>query len=256
MNSCVYCSKTTNLNTQLTLNFDNNQKVVVHICDEHAEDATIKSAKEAYYNRNKQIEEVLAQARALGLNIQFENGIITATAPAPATAPVQAPIPQAVQPVQQIQPQVVQPQPSPPITENKSSDNTVPTNLLHKNFDVSMVTTGLERHSGIDLNKVVADLPEGALEGTAEVDAIDGRAGTQIVYQKKRVDGTGTTLIKINKTTDRELQDRFKRMADDDTSAYERMRPCPLCRGNFVIKNGRETIICPKCNGTGEISII
>ena len=39
MQTCVFCSTTSNLNTQMTITVDD-VKITVDICDEHAETAT------------------------------------------------------------------------------------------------------------------------------------------------------------------------------------------------------------------------
>jgi len=74
MSTCVYCGASENLNTTLQITLDGGERTTVVICDEHAEDATIKSARIAYTNRQKQIDEFLAQAKLLGLNISVNPG--------------------------------------------------------------------------------------------------------------------------------------------------------------------------------------
>ena len=72
--SCVYCGGSDNLNTTFTITIDE-EKIKVFICDEHAEDASVKTAKEAYLKKQKDIDSFLAQAKALGLNVTINNGI-------------------------------------------------------------------------------------------------------------------------------------------------------------------------------------
>ena len=60
---CVYCESSENLNTSLQVKLEDGSRVSVDICDEHAEEATIKSAREAYLAKQDKIKEVLEQAK-------------------------------------------------------------------------------------------------------------------------------------------------------------------------------------------------
>lgn len=249
LNQCIFCDSVDNLNTSLTIAVDDG-KVVVRICDAHAEDATVKSAREAYLERRKAIDALLAQAKALGLQIAEQpSGLVIATKPQPQT-PVK---------------------PQQPIVEEQIPDgeNVVPTNKLDRLRFQSVggsVGNGISvsSHSSLDASSLTDKLPEGALEGFAELAVVEGRGGQPLAIPQRRVDKTGVTRITINKSTDAALQDRFKKMANDTMgdrtpdfarSGYQHtQRQCPLCKGACVVKQAKKDIMCPKCNGAGVIS--
>src|SRR5208283_5164588 len=68
-NTCIFCGKPENLNTSMTIQVDEG-KVKVDICDDCAEEATLKKAREAYQKKMEAIKDILAQARALGFELQ------------------------------------------------------------------------------------------------------------------------------------------------------------------------------------------
>lgn len=251
--SCVFCNSSDNLNTSFTISLDNGEKIVVMICDEHAEDATVKSAKIAYMQKKSQIDALLEQAKALGLELVESNGLaLMKSKPAPAPAPIQ---PRTNKPKQDV------------ITED---NDYIPTEVIDgRNAPMPIIssnTAGVESYSTADLNSIRGKLPENALKGQAKIGVFEGRQGQPITLVKQRKDGLGTTNVQIvKKENDRALQDRFKRMADnsmrDDTpdfakSGYHRsFTDCSLCRGSGEVKHGNQLITCPKCQGSGIIDL-
>jgi hypothetical protein len=249
--NCVFCSSTNNLNTTFQITLDDGVKVTVKICDEHAEDATVKSAKAAYMNREKQISAFLEQAKALGLNISLNNSNNLAVATAPSRQVVSQPV------VNEVFTDAV-----------LEGDDVVDTAVLNR----SMRSVGgntefgmMESHSSLNMSDFTDKLDPNLLRGKAKITMAEGRQGMPIAIPEKRVDGTGTTRVKITqKMNDSKLQDAFKRMADNTMrdsgpdfahSGYKNSTStCTFCRGDCVIKNGRETVMCPKCNGSGIIS--
>ncbi len=259
MSQCVYCAATTNLNTSFNISLDDGKKVSVMICDAHAEDATVKTAKAAYLDKQAQIDDIMAKARALGLNItgmQQQGSLL---------------IPVMEQPKAR---QMVQEE-APPVATDLEGDHIISTDLIDSragmmsiggNTDMGHVSS-LPSHSFSGLQD---QLPQNARKGRAKMTMVEGRAGQPLAIPETRVDGTGTTRIRISKKEDDgRLQTRFKKMAKDTIdhdrvpnfarAGYQNTQTdCPICRGSCVVKqnvNGRvQEVSCPKCNGSGVIS--
>lgn len=246
INTCIFCNSTDNLNTQMTITREDGNKVVVKICDDHAEDATVKSAREAYNTRLEQIKVVMEQAKALGLNIEESRSGLS----------------------------VARENTRPAIdTTNKNSlildpnDPSVITTQRLQSREFRSVTgvvdgASLESHNDYSPNTLTDKLDPTALEGYAQMAINEGRAGQQIAIPAIRQDRTGTTTIIINKTeNDATLQARSKRLAQASMSndgmnykdGYAGHRVCPLCRGVGFINTGKARPVCPKCKGLGNI---
>jgi hypothetical protein len=252
MSTCVYCGVSENLNTTLQITLDGGEKTTVAICDEHAEEATIKSARVAYTNRQKQIDDFLAQAKALGLNISVNAGNNLSVAQAPAAQQVPASQPQyAPQPT--LQPMILE------------GDDVVSTDLIDNKMMQSVGGSGVESFSSFQAGSLKDKLDPGLLKGKAKITMMEGREGVPIAIPERRVDGPGTTRIKISKReNDQHLQNRFKRMAEDSIrdrspdfkSGYrDSMKSCPLCHEAGSIRNMNQDVVCPKCQGSGMISV-
>ncbi len=260
MSQCVFCDSAKDLNTQFNITLDDGQKITVSICDTHAEDATIKTAKASYLDRQKKIDEVIAQARALGLNItgMQQHGNLQ--------VPIveRKPQPQPPQP----QSEIVHPQ-----AEDLTGDGVVSTEVLDRAMMSIGGSTEFGHVSGHSSHAVRGDkstLPPNVRQGKAQLVMIEGREGMPLAIPEKRVDGTGTTRIKVNKKEDDvKLQSRFKKMAKDSIDhdrvpnfarqGYQNTQiDCPLCSKSktpgIVLQGGKE-ITCPKCNGSMVISL-
>lgn len=252
LNQCIFCDAVTNLNTSFTISVDDN-KVVVRICDAHAEEATVKSAREAYLEKRKAIDALLAQAKALGLQLAEQpSGLVVATKPQ--QQPQQHP--------QQLDESDL------PIPEG---DNIISTTKLDRAKFQSVggvVSNGIQvqSHRTIDSSTLSDKLPDGALDGYAEMAVVEGRGGQPLAIPQRRVDKTGVTRITVSKSTDAALQERFKKMAGDTMgdrtpdfakAGYQNtQKSCPMCKGACILKQGKgKEIMCPKCNGSGLISV-
>jgi hypothetical protein len=263
MAQCVFCSFTQNLNTQLGVTLEDGTKVVVLICDTHSEDATVKTARAAYMDKQKQIDAVLEQAKALGLNItgfQQQGAILVPT-------------------VAQQPQQVAQPDPIAAATAAQvlTGEDVVATEVLDSRR--GMVSVGgttdfgsVAGHQSHDVSNLKSKLPEAARKGKAKMTMVEAREGMPIAIPETRVDGTGTTRIKIHKKeTDGTLQHRFKRMAKDSIErdktpnfareGYQNTQAdCPICRGACTIRQNVGGVVkdvpCPKCGGMGFISLV
>lgn len=259
MAQCVYCEKTDTLNTQLTVTLEDGSRVTVDICDDHAEDATVKTARAAYLAKQDKIAEVIAQAEALGLKLgpTTQSGI--------ATVERQVPLPQERQPTQP-----TQPTPQPIIEDLDNEDDVVSTSVIDSRPGMMSVGGQTElgavaSHGSHEVSGKRDVLPQEAREGKAKMALVEGRGGQPIAIAEKRVDGTGTTRVKVtNKENDQKLQSRFKRMAQDSIddkvpdfarSGYKNTTvSCPFCRGQGSVNQGTKIIECPKCEGAGFIS--
>ena len=249
--TCVYCNSADNLNTSFNITIDDGTKVVVFICDEHAEEASVKTAKEAYLVKKTQIDALLAQAAALGLKlVEGGNGLAVFQNEAPAK-----------------EKPLLKPQTTKKEVIIEDDGDYIPTDIVDRK-QIAMPTivsnsAGAESYAPSDLNAIRSELPEGALKGQAKIGVFEGRQGVPIALVRQRRDGLGTTNVQIiKKENDQTLQERFKRMASmEDTpdfakSGYHKsFTDCGLCRGTGNIRNGKSMVICPKCQGSGIINL-
>jgi len=233
----------------MTIKLEDGSKITVHICDEHAEDATIKTARSAYLDRQQQIDAVLAQAKELGLELKLsEGGVVTLE---PEGKEIKAKVAK-VKNKENLK------------VPGMEGDDVVSTNQIDSSN--GMVSVGgnaggyaVDSHSSHDVGSLSDKLPAEATTGKAKMTMAEGRGGQPIAIPQKRVDGTGTTRINIiNTGGDRALQDRFKNMSSDEAGGfkdgYQGMSDCPICRGDCVVMNKNEEATCPKCQGSGFIS--
>lgn len=258
MNNCVFCKSSANLNTELTITLDDGSKVKVHICDEHAEDATVKTARVAYMELQNAINQVLEQARALGLNISVANSGLTI-----------------VQSNEQASNKVGTDEPKKSSTSKNAEvvvqellndRDLIPTEKLDSHRGMRSVGGSteygsVESHSSHGFSDLSDRLDDSVMKGVARMAVVEGREGSKIAIPTMRRDGTGTTTINIiNTENDKTLQARFKNMSDrsmnNDLPNFAKQgyakasRDCPMCRGQMVISGQT----CPKCLGTGIIS--
>jgi hypothetical protein len=226
----------------------------VDICDEHAEDASIKSAKAAYQEKQDKIKILLEQAKLLGLNIsETNNGLVVFEKPTTTNEP--------------------EPEPETPNKKapaQKMEDGFISTDMIDRHRPI--ITQGgntslgnIASHSSYDITETRAELPENALKGKVKMAVVEGRGGQPLAVPQQRIDGTGTTRINIIKSeNDSKLQERFKKMAksslgdqspDFARSGYSNSTAnCPVCRGDGTVNMGKTTQSCPKCGGSGIIS--
>lgn len=253
---CVFCEQTASSKLEITVD---DGKVIVGICDLHAEDATIKSCRTAYLQRQTQIAELLAQAEKLGLKLSTTASGITLAQTEPQT--LQEPR------VAQLE-QPVRPTP-PPLADN--NHRLIPTSQFDNRQHVPQVKVIAEGGLTVDnyashsLSNLADKLPEGARIGEVLVEQVAGRAGVPVNVETLRRDGTGETKITVRQTVDdSRLQRRFKEMAVasldgiyQDGYALEptRVRSCPFCGGRGQYRANNNLVECQKCHGTGSITV-
>jgi hypothetical protein len=243
----------------MTISLEDGNKVTVDICDEHAEDATVKTARVAYLKKQSEIDAFLAQAKALGIEVQAPqaggSGLVLAQQtqqPAPATAAPATPAAPA----------------SPLVESAEAEEGWVPTGKVDAADAKGMRSVGgqtefggVSGHASYSVSGQEDVLDESLRKGKVKLTVAEGRAGAPIAVPEKRVDGTGTTRIRIvKKESDHTLQRRFKDMAQDSKQDQQpdfrngygdSTRTCPICRGDCVV-NDQD---CPKCDGMGIISV-
>lgn len=83
-------------------------------------------------------------------------------------------------------------------------------------------------------------------------------SGRPIALPKKEVGNTGTTYYQINRVTDADLQNRFRKQAarsQQNPNAPSEYRPCTSCGGEGhtvkMVKGKKEVQICKICDGVG-----
>jgi len=264
MDTCIICSSDKNLNTQMYITI-NNKKIIVVLCDEHAEDTTVKVAKEKYLERRKQIESIMEQAKALGLNVSDSS--LKPPTPTVDAPTVDAPTVDAHGDDSSVVNDshinknrgkaIVQDMNN----EEVSEEGWISTNRYNnaeKSGYTSVGGSGAQSYSSYKVSGQEDILKEELLEGKVKMDVVEGRGGQPLPIPAKRIDGTGTTTIRIvNSENDQTLQRRFKDMAGQENTPDFRhgyndaTRTCPICRGDCYV-NGKD---CPKCKGSGLISI-
>lgn len=254
--NCVFCQSPDNLNTELTIKLDDGTKVPVQICDEHS-DRSPKDAKEAYVNTKGKIDALLAQLAQMGVTMAPQGQLVLPTSqPTP-----QAPAAPTVQPVHVQKEQMpVDPVDARSVLLKREFTHAMPTSVVDKKVNATSIGGsshgGFERHASLDTSNARKVLSE-QLEGVVEVESIEGRCGVPIQVPTKRLDGTGMTRINIVKSSDAELQSRFRNLNDaPPMGGYQlNTRPCPMCHGEAVVRSKGVEILCPKCNGSGEIGV-
>lgn len=193
--SCVVCGSLEGLNTSMTIKIDDKSHSVL-ICDEHAEETTVKTAREAFLKRQIEIDDLIAKAKALGIEIPQQ--------------PVEQPA--APQRKMLIQDTVsAEGQPIPKGTYRKSEADHI---LNRRNAQIS-VASGVAASHGSDIRSAEAEKILGSqLDGHVQLAKVPTRAGVPVVIPAKVSDGLGTTEIQIRPSSDQELQRRFKGQID------------------------------------------
>lgn len=260
---CVYCNSDQNVNTTMTLPLEGGTKAVVGICDIHAEEASVKTAKQKYLERKAKIDEFMAQAKELGIDIQVvepaKNGSSVATA---RVQQIERPAAKQFGPKDV---EVDQDDPNSIVVDTKVFDQKNKKQLITPggSFGAMGAVESIQRH---DIDEVRKELPAEAMAGKVKVEVMEGRQGQPIAIPSKRVDGLGTTIITMTKSSDQELQRRTKDMAHGTVQdshhgygphgGYDKTATCPVCRGKCETVAGGRKIKCPKCGGRGEIVVL
>ena len=268
--SCIFCSTSDDLNTEMTIKLDNGDKVTVYVCDNHAINATVQAVKDAHASRQNQIDQLIEQAKKLGLHVAEQELPVVVSKPTAASNAVQpANIGQMTPQVEEStgklekKPVVITPSSAP--SNDMDGDDIISTEVIDSSKGMQSVggASGghmVDSHGSHDFASLEDQLPEDVRRGKIKMEMMEGRGGQPLAIPKKRMDGTGTTRINIVKTGgDTALQERFKTMASSENPADFRngyqssSRDCPICKGTGFATNAGEEIQCPKCDGVGII---
>ena len=267
--TCLLCGTATELNTMMGVALEDEvkTKIQVALCDGCAEDCTPKIAREAYTKKQAQIDDVLAQARALGMDLSgmTQGGLVLAQNNAATTMPV---------PTSQssVLPQVL----PPGVTPVLEGDDVVDTSLIDRG---AMVSVGGQAQMGINnvsvpshashsLSSLRDQLPADMRNGQARMQIVEGRGGQPLSIPSVRYDKTGVTHYRVVQSSNEQLQQRAKRLVGESMPTEAWRRPsfrdgyrlehtdhrCPICSGSGEILNNRVKQYCPKCHGVGMIS--
>lgn len=240
MNTCVFCNKPDNLNTTFNIKLDADKSVEVHICDTHADDATPKTAREAYLSRQAALDDILAKAKALGFEITIgKEGLSHAvdTKPAKKVEVV----------AQEIEP------------ANAIDTNKMNAILSSKRVVANAAGTGLGSYAGHSLGGEGSE----CLAGTVQPEVVQGACGSPLIIPAVKQDATGTTRVAVVRNNPSEFDRRFKNMAQlanaDQTPSfvmgYDRAtRNCPMCKGTGESRIKGGSGVCTGCNGSGFVS--
>jgi len=259
LNVCVICGSSDNLNTSMTIKVDD-EDVTVKICDTDAETATPKMVMKSYLGKKSEIEEILAKARALGLQVDLPDStskiaIVADNRPKP--------VPPAAASAAPASPGKLDSAIAASVAGSRD-EGVLPTSV------VDSVAQRVRGASGGEVNaESYAAYTQGAgqdkldptlLEGRVKMGVGEGRGGQVIAVPAVRVDGTGTTTVRVRKDIDdAAIQRRFKQMANPDSGGHSfldgyNVHNCPICKGEGVAKQRGVLDVCPKCKGTGLLN--
>lgn len=258
----------------MNIKLSNGQTVEVFLSDEAAEEATLGKVKKVYMEKRTKLEKALDEAIQCGIDV---NEILTdrdiavsssssntssessvsegAETPVKEQKAQETPQTPAEQPQEANEPQPEQPQPlsegsnegSNKVISGSDADKPVQLNVT-KSVDGASVGQEYEIKSETEASE---DLKEGE---EAEIETVEGRDNMPIAIPTKRRGKAGETNIRIKKTDSREMERRWKDMAQNDdiqfSKAYDvKYTQCTLCSGTGKAMNKQ----CPKCGGAGEI---
>lgn len=273
INVCVMCGSSENLNTSMTINVDNKQ-ITVKICDTDAETATPKVVKDHYLAKKSEIEEIIAKAQALGLDINLPDdpdSIAVArfrdhsekSEPATIPGPVLG---------QEMPPDPMQPNLDSAIAaavEGSEKEGVLSTrtvdSVVQRVQSAAGGETGAESHAAYVPGAGEDKLDPTLLEGKVRMEGAQGRGGQPIAVPAVRVDQTGTTTVRVKQDVDDNiLQQRFKELAHSTgadgankhsfaKAGYD-VHNCPICKGDGMVKQRGKLDTCPKCKGSGLLN--
>jgi len=259
LDACVICGSPESLNTSMTIDVDG-EKVTVKICDADADTATPKLVKGHYLSKKLEIEEIIARAKALGLEVNL-----------PDAPDVIATVYKKPEPV------ATRVDPTMPALDSAIADavrgtkeegvlsTRVVDGVSQRIQSVVGGESGVEAHAAYVPGSGADKLDPILLEGKVKMGAAEGRGGQPIAIPAVRVDQTGTTTVRVRQDMDDgALQRRFKELAGSmgadgankhsfAASGYD-VHNCPICKGDGTIKQRGKLDTCPKCKGSGLLN--
>jgi hypothetical protein len=238
---CIFCGSTDNLNTSLTVKIDNDRHAV-SVCDDCEDDAAPKVVKKLVekhlveHNKEQQeIEKLRELASKHGLILIPEKEEIERLAP---SAPPEGSGAIVQKAASQTEPAKLIPQKA-----ASGSDDVTPRVPITKADGVAA-----ESHSSYRIG--------GELKQVRKLDQeVKTESRGPIRIPSRILDNEGNrTTIRIAKTTDADLQKRFKSAAAAEATFGQgyQTRDCTTCGGTGVSRLDKKSI-CPKCGGEGQI---
>lgn len=227
---CIICGTNDNLNTELTITVDDD-RVVVRLCDEHAESTTPKMAKDKYLIKKAEIDEFIKKAEEMGLQVSLPSSNKKLAA------------------AKKISPQA---------PSQTNDQGMISASEAAKYYEGRTIEIDGGESATINESQRSQE------DGQVRISKVPGPLDSQVDIPTYKRDKMGTTSIRVIKGfSDKDLQNRFKTMAGMTMSEESNMcdgyttRDCMMCSGSGIINIGRgNTKQCPKCNGTGTIDII
>lgn len=265
MKVCVFSGSVENLNTSMKIKLDDGTVAEAWISDAYAEEATVKSVKEAYLKqksaRDAELEKFLEQAKRLGIQVAIPGDtkqLAVAQDPPKPPPPKQAAVDRelagdGVVPAVQLDQRAGR-----AVTSVGGSAQTAAGNVAVASYQ----SIPIKATSKTDEDKeIVKRVEQARASGQARMVTVEGRGGQPMLIPGVRKDGTGTTRIRIAQTmNDTVLQRRFKDFGADSirdetpgfVNGYQaHLQDCPICRGDGTAMNAGVMITCPKCKGSG-----
>lgn len=219
MGGCIFCGTKDNVATSMRVKTAKGE-TTAPICAAHEDEASPKKVRELVEAREVKIAEMSAILEPMGFKI-------VPIVPIGAVAVPQTPAPAA------------QPQ-APGIAGRPRKVNSA-AKINAPSGEFSQTAEGYD----------TSDAPA-LIE--SEVQEVKGVGGVPVIIPKRLVTEAGTSEIRtITGITDKDLQNRFKGIADGDTKFKTQdygLKDCNFCRGTGRAKIGGGE--CPRCKGVGQ----
>lgn len=269
-NKCICCESTNNLKTSMVVTIDDKQYDVV-LCDEHAEDTTLKTVKELVKKKINDYENLLKQMKEFGIDIaepsKGNNIVVASDGFGKDDSRLEVEESKLI-----------------PILDVSNKNLIKQRSIPQTKWSVSGVASGdsgavkIESRETIDAQKTILEvINKGKISGRigkdsniklptiidVESQGVQSSNGQQMVISKVVKDNQGgvTKIAVIDTGGDKKLQDRFKNACQNSIhkSPFDykgrgyALRGCNACDGTGFSKLNSE--ICPKCKGTGSVSV-
>lgn len=220
MAGCIFCGTKENISTSIKVKTARGESTEP-ICAAHEDDASPKRVRELVEARDAKIAEMSAILEPMGFKIVPIAPVGVIAVPVAQPTAVAAPTSST--------------RPAAPRKVNSAAKINAPS------------VNGEAAHEGYDTSDAPALIE-------SEVQEVRGAGGQPVMIPKRLVTEAGTSeIVRITGITDKELQNRFKGIADGDTKFKTQdygLKDCNFCRGTGKAKIGGGE--CPRCKGVGQ----
>lgn len=241
-NKCIVCGSSLDLNTILNIVIDE-VKYSVAICDKHSDDTTPKQVKELVLKRIDILNNLICGLKDFGINISDLGTISVAAKDDKIDKKIDE---QKSEPIDNKSVKLVKKEriPTVRVISGNIEGHNIKGNESIKTEDVINETIN-KLNKKLDI-KIVKPITE-----HIEEQVISAHGG-KMTIPKKIKHNIGTTLINVVPTSDKMLQERFKRIANNSMrdEHESKMQECIKCNGTGV---GANTKPCERCGGSGII---